>query len=70
VSTRYVHGRRLTRIAAGIYNDGHRAQYVVIREILAAGGHADTPHNRATLLAMLREELAKNDPTITLKVID
>ena len=45
-----------TRIAPGVYDDGAGGMHIVIEELLAGNGYADTPANRATLLAVIREQ--------------
>lgn len=65
-----VRGRELERIAPGIYSDGAGTMHLVIDELLAAHGYADTEENREELLAAARELLAKQATPVILEVLD
>jgi hypothetical protein len=66
----YVRGRLLERIAPGIYSDGQGTMHLVCDELLEAHGYADTPENRAELLAAARELLAQQHPPVIIEVFD
>lgn len=40
----------------GVYDDGRGGLHIVLNEFLAAHGYADTPANRATLLAAVHDQ--------------
>jgi hypothetical protein len=42
-------------LAPGVYTDAAGAMHIVIDEVLALNGYADTPENRRTLLAVIRD---------------
>ena len=50
------------QLAPGVYVDEHGAMHIVMPELLAANGYADTPENRETLIAAFRD--ACKDATI------
>jgi hypothetical protein len=43
------------RLTPGTYDDGQGGLHIVVSELLAGQGYADTPDNRATLIAGIRE---------------
>lgn len=65
-----MNGRRLERIAPGIYSDGAGTMHLVTDEFLEGNGYANTPENRAMALDCAREILSKNHPPVKLEVFD
>ena len=45
----------MRRIAPGVYDDDEGGLHLVLPELLDGHGYADTPANRATLIASARE---------------
>ena len=66
----YVRGRRLERIAPGIYRGEGNVCHLVIDELLEAEGLPNTPENYAMMIAAARELLAQQDPPVILEVFD
>lgn len=45
----------MKRLAPGVYDDERGGLHLDVAELLAASGYADTPDNRAMLLAAARD---------------
>ncbi len=45
----------MKRIAPGVYDDGQGGMHLDLAELLEAHGYADTPANRAMMLAVTRD---------------
>jgi len=43
------------RLAPGVYDDGDGGMHLVLPELLAANGYADTPANREAMVAAARQ---------------
>jgi len=66
----YVNGKRLERIAPGIYADGDGAMHLIISELLVAHGYVDTEENREAVIAAARLMLSMNKHGTILEVIE
>ena len=49
----------------GVYADGQGGLHLVLDELLSGHGYADTPDNRATLIAAVRAQFRPTILTIT-----
>lgn len=54
-----------TCLAPGVYDDNAGGLHIDIAELLDAAGYADTPANRATLLAAARDVFGRDGVPIS-----
>lgn len=55
--------RTWTKLAPGVYDDHAGGLHLDVAELLDAAGYADTPENRATLLAAARDVFKREGVT-------
>jgi hypothetical protein len=65
-----VKGKRLDRIAPGVYADGQGAMHIFADELLKAHGYADTEENRELVIREARALMRSANPRAPFEVVD
>lgn len=65
-----VKGKRLERIAPGVYADTQGAMHIFADELLVANGYADTEENRELVIREARAMIRLVNPSAPFEVLD